>query len=92
MVLVAVQNDGSRYQVALHRELLRFGATYPFEIQSCSTYCLMGYSGPGIAEWTRQESRLQSMGPSEINEIVPTPKEQCEFEICSICYEMFCAY
>eukprot|EP00794_Sanderia_malayensis_P017339 gene17339-19070_t len=71
VLLVGVQSDGSRHQVAIKELLARFGATHPYEVSLCSTYCLMGYSGPGRVNWIRQNSRKSFQGPSEIEEVVP---------------------
>ena len=67
IVLVAIQDEGSRYVSAALDALKRLGATDPILPDFRGSYALAGYSGINKPSWVTQQQANRSQGPSEIS-------------------------
>ena len=71
LVLVAIQDEGSRYAAAAYPALKRLGALDPFFTDFRHSYALVGYAGALTPSWVRQEQQNSGKGPSVISMRVP---------------------
>ena len=73
IVLVAIQDEGSKYVPDALDALKRLGATDPILQDFRGSFCLAGYAGDKKPSWITQQQRLSSKGPSEISVQIPFP-------------------
>ena len=67
IVLVAIQEEGSKYGPAAFDALRRLGATEPILTDHRGSYALVGYSGINKPSWVTQQQANGGQGPSEIS-------------------------
>ena len=67
IVLVAIQDEGSRYGSAAFDALKRLGASDPILTDYLGSYALAGYSGINKPSWVTQQQANSGQGPSEIS-------------------------
>ena len=70
-MLVAVQDESSRYGPAAFDALKRLGATDPILTDFRGSYALAGYSGTNKPSWVTQQQANRGQGPSEISLTIP---------------------
>jgi len=71
IVLVAVQDEGSRHMSPAVNALKRLGAVDPVMVDFRGSYALVGNPMTAKPPWITQEKRLSGQGPSEININIP---------------------
>ena len=71
IVLVAVQDEGSKYAGSAVSALKKLGAKDPVQGTLRSSFALVGYAGASKQAWIKQEWRPRRSGPSEITEKIP---------------------
>jgi len=71
IVLVAVQDEGSRYMSSAVDALKRLGAVDPVTPDHRGSYALVGNPRTVSPPWITQQRRLSAEGPSEININIP---------------------
>ena len=67
IVLVAIQDEGSRFGPAAFDALRRLGATDPILNDYRGSYALAGFSGINKPSWVTQQQANSGKGPSEIS-------------------------
>ena len=67
IVLVAIQDEGSRFGPAAFDALRRLGATDLILNDYRGSYALAGYSGINKPSWVTQQQANSGQGPSEIS-------------------------
>jgi len=73
IVLVAIQDEGSKYVADAVDALKRLGATDPILQDFRGSFCLAGYAGDRKPSWITQQQQDGSKGPSEISVQIPFP-------------------
>lgn len=71
IVLVAVQDEGSRYASSAVSALRRLGAKGPVLGSFRSSFAFAGYAGRGRQAWIIQQWKQKYLGPSEITSKIP---------------------
>ena len=67
IVLVAIQDEGSRQVSPAFDALKRLGATDPILTDYRGSFAFAGYSGDNKPSWITQKQANSSQGPSEIS-------------------------
>ena len=71
IVLVAIQDEGSRYGGPALDALRRKGAKDPILTDYRGSYALAGYAQPNKPSWVSQAQKNRGQGPSEITLQIP---------------------
>ncbi|KAL9964627.1 hypothetical protein ACROYT_G028291 [Oculina patagonica] len=71
IVLVAIQDEGSRHVVPALDAFRRLGATDPFLVAIRASFAFAGYAESNKPHWITQEQQKRYEGPSEISLIIP---------------------
>lgn len=71
MVLVAIQDEGSKYVAPAVDALKRLGATAPILKDFRGSFALVGYAGVAKQSWITQEQQNSAEGPSEVSAKIP---------------------
>lgn len=82
-MLVAVQDEGSRYVGPALDSLRRVGAKDPFVNEHRSSYALAGYAQINKPFWVTQAQQKSHEGPSEIRIKIPLKLPRKEVSNCS---------
>lgn len=69
IVVIAVQDDGSRYISAAIEEIKRLGG-YRITSTFRGSYALVGYSGKGRPLWVTQRQARRYRGPSTVSSLI----------------------
>ena len=75
IVLVAVQDDASKYGTEAFPALKRLGAKEPIVLEHRSSYSLAGYAGQNLPSWVNQVQNKRGEGPSTLTATV----EMCDY-------------
>jgi len=73
IVLVAIQDEGSKYVPVAMEALKRLGATDPILKDFRGSFCLVGYAGDTKPSWITQQQHNGGEGPSEVSVQIPFP-------------------
>lgn len=82
IVLVAIQDEGSRFGPAAFDALRRLGATDPILNDYRGSYALAGFSGINKPSWVTQQQANSGQGPSEISLKVTIDVDECATSPC----------
>ena len=67
IVLVAIQDEGSKYVSSAVDALKRLGATAPILTDFRGSFALVGYAGEPKPSWITQEQQNSAKGPSVVS-------------------------
>ncbi|XP_078371207.1 uncharacterized protein LOC144654856 isoform X2 [Oculina patagonica] len=70
-VLVAIQDEGSKYVSPAFDALKRLGATAPILTDVRGSFALVGYAGVTKPSWITQDQQNSEKGPSEVSAKIP---------------------
>lgn len=73
IVLVTIQDEGSKYVKNAEDALKRLGATDPILTDYRGSFCLVGYAGDTKPSWITQQQHNGGEGPAEISLQIPYP-------------------
>ena len=74
IVLVAIQDEGSKYVQVARDALKRLVASpEPILTDYRGSFCLVGYAGDTKPSWITQQQRNGAKGPTEISVQIPFP-------------------
>ena len=71
IVLVAVQDEGSKFMSPAVDPLKRLGAVDPVMVDYRGSFALVGHPRTDRPPWITQQKRLSGQGPSLININIP---------------------
>lgn len=71
IVLVAIQDEGSKYVPDAVDALKRLGATGPILQDYRGSFAFAGYAGDAKPTWISQEQQIGGEGPCEISVRIP---------------------
>ena len=71
IVLVAIQDEGSRYVAPAIKALKRVGATDPIWTDYRGSFALIGYSGVVKPSWVEVGQANRKQGPTELSKAIP---------------------
>ena len=66
IVLVAVQDEASRYGAVALSALKRLGAKEPIALDYRGSFSLAGYAGSNLPSWVNQVQNKRGEGPSKL--------------------------
>lgn len=75
IVLVAVQDEASRYGTGALSALRRLGAKEPIVLGYRSSFALAGYAGSNLPSWVNQAQNKRGEGPSTLTAAI----EICDY-------------
>ena len=76
-MLVAFQDEASRFGAALPDALIRLGATEPIILEYRSSFALAGYAGSFMPSWVSQAQAKQAEGPSILTTTITLGNLSC---------------
>ena len=65
-MLIATQDEASRYGLAALDALKRLGAVEPIILEFRSSFALAGFAGSSLPLWVKQAQKKRGQGPSEL--------------------------
>ncbi|XP_020628090.1 uncharacterized protein LOC110065301 isoform X2 [Orbicella faveolata] len=86
IVLVAIQDEGSKYVPVAMEALKRLGATDPILKDFRGSFCLVGYAGDTKPSWITQQQHNGGEGPSEVSVQIPFPPGTSNYNYSKLVY------
>lgn len=86
-MLVAVQDEASRYGTVALSELKRLGAKEPIVLDYRGSFAMAGFAGSNLPSWVNQAQNKRGEGPSTLTATIEICNYPGKYQLLKFCLE-----